>query len=740
MRGRYSALLILTLATGLAGGIGAERYYFTEKSGIADESQRVLYWVAPMDPNFRRDSPGQSPMGMDLIPVYDGQGAGSDPSEVTLSGREINAIGVRTAIAQINDISERIETVGFVGYDEHKTIHIHTRVDGWIETLNVRSVGETVKKGDRLFQIFSQDFAISSFDFVNIAKTGNNRAIESARSKLRNQGASKRQIDEILKSGKMTRVLDIYAPQDGVVIKLDAAEGMFLQPSTQAVSLTDLSTVWLIVDVFERDIGMLSKNMTATASFEHLPGRTFQGAIDYIYPALDAKTRTLPVRLRFENSDGLFKPNMFGKVSLATLSTRPAITVPSEAVIRTGRAERVILETGEGTYKPRLVTTGLRNSFGDGERTEIVQGLNPGDKVVASAQFLIDSESALTAGLMRMAPTEQAPARGVGALVALDETRRMATIRHDALASLDWPAMQTDFPIASGINLEGLKPGNDISFRIVRGADGVLGLVALGADDGVAATGTGMVKAVTNDGKLSLAHDAIPDIGWPPMQMDMSVAGFDPSTIPLDEPVEFDLSKADDGTYTIIAVRPASGAMIPSEQIEKMEGSTDGKMISDPSLSPIIVSGVINSVETANRTANITHEAMKAIGMPGMTMDFNLADGVDPTALPIGDKMILTFERPDPTSIILAAVEVKQKPMRVLGTINAIEEASRTANVTHRPMVEIGMPAMTMDFQISADVPLEKLPGGKEVMLLFLKNPDFTLTLIGVTDDKSVDQ
>lgn len=740
MRGRYSALLILALATGIAGGIGAERYYFTGKPGIADEGQKVLYWVAPMDPNFRQDSAGKSPMGMDLIPVYDGQETGSDPFEVTLSGREINAIGVRTAIAQVNDISERIETVGFVGYDEHKTVHIHTRVDGWIETLDVRSIGETVKKGDRLFQIFSQDFAISSFDFINIVKTGNNRAIESARSKLRNQGASKRQIDKILKSGKMTRILDIYAPQDGIVIKLDAAEGMYLQPTNQAVSLTDLSTVWLIVDVFERDIGMLSNNMTATASFEHLPGRTFQGTIDYIYPALDAKTRTLPVRLRFENSDGLFKPNMFGKVSLAALSTRPAITVPSEAVIRTGRAERVILETGDGTYKPRLVTTGLRNSFGDGKRTEIVQGLNPGDKVVASAQFLIDSESALTAGLMRMAPTDQAPARGVGALVALDETRRTATIRHDALASLDWPAMQTDFPIASGINFDDLKTGTTISFSIARGADGVLGLIALGTDDGVVATGTGLIKAVTDDGKLTIAHDAIPDIGWPPMQMDMSVAGFDPSAIPLDEPVEFDLSKADDGTYTIIAVRTASGAVISSEEMAKMEGSTGDKMTSDSSLPPIIVSGVINSVETANRTANITHEAMIAIGMPGMTMDFHLADALDPAALPTGGEMILTFKRPDPTSIILVAAKVKQEPMKVLGIINAIKEASRTANVTHGPMVEIGMPSMTMDFQISADVPLEKLPVGKEVMFLFSKNPDFTLTLIGVADDKSVGQ
>lgn len=740
MRGRYSALSILALVTGIAGGVGAERYYLNAKSGMADEGQKVLYWVAPMDPNFRQDNPGKSPMGMDLIPVYDGQDNGSDPSEVTLSGREINAIGVRTAIAQVDDISERIKTVGFVGYDEHKTIHIHTRVDGWIEVLDVRSVGETVEKGDRLFQMFSQEFAIASFDFVSILDTGSDRDIESGRSKLRSHGASERQINEIAEAGEMTRVLDVYAPQDGAVINLTAAEGMYLQPTIQAVSLTDLSTVWLIVDVFERDIGMLSNNMTAIASFEHLPGRSFEGTIDYIYPALDAKTRTLPVRLRFDNSDGLLKPNMFGKVSLSTKSTRPAVTVPSEAVIRTGSAERIILKTGEGTYKPRLITTGLRNSFGNGQRTEVIQGLNPGDEIVASAQFLIDSESSLSAGLMRLAPTDEAPALGVGALVGLDKTRRTATIRHDALASIDWPAMQTDFPVASGVNLDRLEPGIDVAFRIARGADGVLGIVALDTDDGVAATGTGMVKAVTIDGKLTLAHDAIPDIGWPPMQMDMTVVGFDPSGVPLGEPVEFDLSKADDGTYTIIAVRTASSERDSSEKMAPMEVVNSGEMTTDLSLPPIIVSGVINSVETANRTANITHEPMTAIGMPGMTMDFPLADAIDLAALTAGAKMVLTFERPDPSSIILGSAEVRLEPMKVLGTINAIDAGSRTANVTHGPMAEIGMPGMTMDFPISSDLPLDRFTSDKEVMLLFSKNPDFTLTLIGVVDDGSFGQ
>lgn len=746
MRGRYAALSVLALTVGLAVGVGTERFYLNHQSNMSDEGKKVVYWVAPMDPNFRQDAPGKSPMGMDLIPVYEGQQASGDASEVTLSGREINAISVRTAIAQVSDIANRIETVGFVSYDDHKTTHIHSRVDGWIEILDVRSIGEQVKKGDRLFKMFSQEFAIATFDFVNILKTENSRAIEAARSKLRSHGASVRQIDEITESERVTRTIDVYAPQDGVIINLAAAEGMYLQPGIQAVSMTDLSTVWLLVDVFERDIGQLSDEMTAIASFEHLPGMSFEGKVDYIYPSLDAKTRTLPVRLRFDNSKGLLKPNMFGKVSLTPQKSRTAITVASEAVIRTGRAERVILKTGVGTFKPRLVTTGLRNSFGDGGRTEIMQGLNAGDEVVASAQFLIDSESALSAGLMRMAPTESAPARGVGTLVALDTARRSATIKHDAFESLDWPAMQTEFPVAASVNLERLKPGMNVAFRIARGADGVLGVIDLADDTGIAATGTGMVKAITTDGKLNIAHDAIPDIGWPPMQMDMTVSGFDPNTVPLDQAIEFDLSKADDGTYSIVAIRSKDEAMSDSKEMQnsdamsKLGSISDEDMKADTILPPIIVEGTINSVDLANRMVNITHGPMTDIGMPGMTMDFGLTSNLDAAKLPSGTEVRLTFERPDPATIVLASAEAQPKPMKVSGTINSIDANKRIANITHGPMTEIGMPGMTMDFAIGDDVSLVALPDGREAMLLFSKNPDFSLTLVGVVANAVLSQ
>jgi Cu(I)/Ag(I) efflux system membrane fusion protein len=726
---------VLALCAGVGGGVFLERLYLNPSDMTENDGPEILYWVAPMDANFRQPGPGKSPMGMDLIPVMAGQEPSGDPSEVMLSAAEINAIGVRTAIAQTSEISGRIETVGFVGYDEHLTSHIHTRVDGWIEVLNVRAVGDPVRKGDVLFEMFSQIIGSSSFDLLRAIEAGDQRIIDAARGKLRSHGMSDAQITRIEASGEVARNIEVIAPQDGVVTALEAADGMFLQPGVRAVSLTDLSAVWLIVDVFERDIARMTEDMRAVATFEHLNGRTFEGIIDYVYPALDAQTRTLPVRLRFDNADGLLRPNMFGNVSLIPNETRMALTVPTEAIIRTGSAERVILKTGEGTFKPRLITTGLRDNFGGGGRTEVVQGLAAGEEVVASAQFLIDSESALSAGLMRMAPTDEAPARGTGELVALDPERRIATIRHAALEALDWPAMTSPFALRSDIGLERLQVGQQVAFRAARGADGLLSLIELGSDDGIAATGKGKVLAVTADGKLTMEHDPIPELGWPAMQMDMDVAGINVGDVALDQSVEFDLSKGDDGLFTIVALRGEAMTMTPEMPAAK-------PMAPEPqaAIPPITVSGVINAIDPATGMATITHGPMMEIGMPGMTMGFALDTALDAGTLAIGEEMTLTFVRPDGMTMLLAAAEAVVPPMEVSGTINAVDADAGMANISHGPMMEIGMPGMTMDFAVDPAVDAVSLPVGEEVTLQLHRNPDFSMTLVGIAPAAEVVQ
>lgn len=794
MRGRYVALTTLALAGGIAAGVALERKRMGGEGAAGSGGPAILYWVAPMDPNFRKDGPGKSPMGMDLVPVYEGDEPSGDPSEVVLSPVEINAIGVRTAVARIEEVAQRVETVGFVGYDEHVTSHIHMRVDGWIERLKVRAIGDAVDQGDLLFELYAPEITIGSSELMRAVRRRDQVEERVARRKLKNFGVTERQIEEMAGADAPAQNIRVYAPRDGVVIGLEAADGMYLQPNVRAMSLTDLSSVWLIVDVFERDIARLSEDMTAIAEFEHLPGHRFEGEIDYIYPELDVETRTLSVRLRFDNHDRLLRPNMFGNVTLVPSERREALTVPSEALIRTGRAERVILKTADGTFKPRLVTTGLRDNFGESGRTEIVQGLAPGEEVVASAQFLIDSESALSAGLMRMAPTEGDPAKGTGTLIAVDAERRQVSIRHEPIESLDWPAMETRFTVGADVALERVAPGDAVEFAAVRGADRVLTLTDLGSDDGIDATGTGLVHAVTPDGKLTLSHDPIPELGWPAMQMDMPVAGLSPGDVPLDTPITFDLAKGDDGLFTIVGVRAgdAPGDVVAAETTAAAEITASGLIESvdpetrmatinhgpmaeigmpgmtmdfaiaenldaaalplgtdlelvfarpdgltmvlaeaRPAGPEIMAEGTVNSVDAGARTANVTHGPLTAIGMPGMTMEFGLAPGLDPESVQTGPATIgLGYDAEG--ALILESVEPAEPPMRVMGKINEIDLAARTANITHGPLAEIGMPGMTMDFPLGAGVEPDLLPVGQDIALFLEKGADFSLTLVGV--------
>ena len=691
MRGRYVALSILALAAGVGGGIAIERFHFAAPRDGADAGPKIKYWVAPMDANFRKDSPGKSPMGMDLVPVYEGDEPSGDPGEVTLSAREVNAIGVRTTLARMQPVATVIETVGFVTYDEDATSHVHARIKGWVEGLAVRAVGDPVDAGQALFEIYGP----------------------------------RQEQDAMDRIGAPVEYLRVTAPQSGVVTALGATEGMYLEPGMRAMSITDLASVWVIADVFERDIGRLSKGMLAEIHFEPLPRDVFEGAVEYIYPELDPKTRTLSVRIRLDNRAGKLRPNMFGSVLLREPKTEEAVTVLSEAVIRTGRAERVILKTGDGTYLPRLVTTGLRDGFGEGARTEIVQGLAPGEEVVASAQFLIDSESALSAGLTRMAPTDAAPASGKGVFAAYDEDRRRLTIRHEPIPALDWPAMETAFTLRDGVDITRFEAGDTVRFEVARGTDGLLAVMALRSDDGVDAIGTGMITAITPDGLLTLAHDPIPSLSWPAMVMDLPAPGVDLAAVPLDTPVEFDLAAGEGGTFDIVAVRAVEGAM----PMKKAEATSTQ---SDPT-PPMMVSGTINKIDTVKGIANVTHGPIKEIGMPGMTMDFPLGKGITAADLPIGTETTLRITMdPETFEMALIGADAVTPPMMVSGTINKIDTAKGVANVTHGPIKEIGMPGMTMDFPLGEDITAADLPIGTETTLRLTMDPEtFEMSLIG---------
>jgi Cu(I)/Ag(I) efflux system membrane fusion protein len=370
-------------------------------SSAEDEEREILYWVAPMDANYRRDKPGKSPMGMELVPVYADE-AGADGSSVTIAPEVVQNLGVRTAVAERTRLWRGIDTVGYVDFDESKVSHIHLRTEGWIEDLVVQSEGERVTKGQRLFNLYSPELVNAQEEFVQALNAGNKGLIRASRSRLDALGIPASQIRKLEKDRKSSQTIPIYAPQDGVVSTLQVREGMFIKPSTRVMSLADLSSVWLLAEVFERQANWVKVGQPAEVSLAFLPGRTWEGTVEYIYPSLDPKTRTLKARLRFPNPDEALKPNMYANVKIYGGPKDDVIVIPIEALIRTGRAERVIISRGEGRFEARTVRAGIES----GEWVEIIEGVEPGEKLVISGQFLIDSEASLKASIMRMSETE----------------------------------------------------------------------------------------------------------------------------------------------------------------------------------------------------------------------------------------------------------------------------------------------------------------------------------------------
>jgi Cu(I)/Ag(I) efflux system membrane fusion protein len=367
-------------------------------SSAGDEAE-ILYWVAPMDPNYRRDKPGKSPMGMDLIPVY-AEDSGSADGSISITPEVVQNLGVRTAVAERSRLWRGIDTVGYVDYDESLVSHIHLRTEGWIENLAVQSEGERVTRGQRLFDVYSPELVNAQQEFMQALKLDNAGMQQASRDRLAALGVSAGQIQALQKTRQVQQRVAVFAPQDGVVSTLPVREGMFVKPADRVMSLADLSQVWLLAEVFERQADWVKVGQDADVILPYQPGTQLEGRVEYIYPGLDPKTRTLKVRLRFANPNETLKPNMYANVKIYGGPRNDVIVIPLEALIRTGREARVVLALGEGRFTSRKVQAGMES----GDWIEIVSGLKAGDKVVTSGQFLIDSEASLKASMQRMQP------------------------------------------------------------------------------------------------------------------------------------------------------------------------------------------------------------------------------------------------------------------------------------------------------------------------------------------------
>ncbi|NNE63211.1 MAG: efflux RND transporter periplasmic adaptor subunit, partial [Gammaproteobacteria bacterium] len=350
-----------------------------------------------MDANYRRDEPGKSPMGMDLVPVYADDGSTED-GVVKISPTVENNLGVRVSTVKKGILDRTINTVGYVSFDEEKIFHIHTRVEGWVERLHVKSVGETVKKGQKLFELYSPDLVNAQEELLTALKSQNNILISASRSRLRFLGIGDTQIERLEKNRKVRQRIDIFSEHDGFLNELNIREGMFIKPATDVLSIGQIDTVWVIAEVFEQQSGWIKTGQHVDMTVGALPGVTWNGSVDYIYPVLDASTRTLRVRVRFENQKEQLKPNMYARLDIHAETAKETLFIPREAVIRSGRMDRVVKSLGEGRYLSVAVKTGIESD----NAVEILEGLQANEKIVTSAQFLIDSESSLTASFERM--------------------------------------------------------------------------------------------------------------------------------------------------------------------------------------------------------------------------------------------------------------------------------------------------------------------------------------------------
>ena len=279
-----------------------------------EKEPEILYWVAPMDPAFRRDAPGKSPMGMDLVPVYAEEGTDSDA--VHISSAVEQSLGVRTSKAERRSLWRKVEATGYVGFDESRVSQINLRTEGWIERLLVKNEGERVKKGQLLFEFYSPQVVNAQKEYVQAKRRNDAQMSGAAEEKLLALGMVQDDIRRLAKTSKVTNTVQVLAPQDGIVTSLNVKEGIFVKPATEIMSLTDLSSVWLQAGVFESQADWVMESQSAEARFNYIPGEVFSGRVDYVYPVLDPKTRTLQVRLRFDNPDERMKPNMYARVTI----------------------------------------------------------------------------------------------------------------------------------------------------------------------------------------------------------------------------------------------------------------------------------------------------------------------------------------------------------------------------------------------------------------------------------------
>lgn len=380
-----------------------------------DQGEReILFYRNPMDPTITSPVPAKDSMGMDYVPVYDEPAAGAADSGATvhIEPAVVQNMNVRTEIVERRDLTQPIRTVGYLEYDQQRMVTVTTKYSGWVEKVYVNYVGEKVRRGQPLFEIYSPelvqteqellsalDFARQMGDAPEDARQRTESLVQSARTRLGYWDISPQQIAILEETREVFRTLKVASPSDGLVMKRMAGlEGMAVQPGMEIFHIADLSSLWISVELFENQVAWVREGTSAQVSLPYFPGEAFRGKVRFLEPELSEATRTMRVMIEMPNPGGRLRKGMYATVEFRPVIVRDAIAVPSQAVLRTGERNVVVVALGEGSFAPREVTLG-REAEG---YAQILAGLEEGAEVVTSAQFLLDSESKLREAIQKM--------------------------------------------------------------------------------------------------------------------------------------------------------------------------------------------------------------------------------------------------------------------------------------------------------------------------------------------------
>ena len=434
--------------------------------------KKILYWHDPMVPGQKFDKPGKSPfMDMQLVPMY----AGAEEKEggVSVNPRMQQSLGMRTAEVTRGTIAPAVEAVGSVAYNERDVAVVQARSNGFVERLHVRAPLDPVRKGQPLAELYVPDWVAAQEEYLSVRRMAGTRLeslVDGARQRMRLAGMNEEQVQLVESSGKVHPRLTVYAPIGGVVAELSAREGMTVISGAPLFRINGIGTVWVNAEVRENEASQVQVGNLVKARAPALPDQAFKGRVNAILPEVNPATRTLKARVELSNPGGLLKPGMFATVNFTPAARNDVLLVPSEAVIQTGRRTVVIVAQADGKFASAEVEIGIE---GNGH-TEIRKGLEAGQMVVVSGQFLVDSEASLKATETRMgemtAPAGATPKaslpKGTGKVRAVDAASGYIELDHDPIPSLQWPRMSMGFQAEDKRQLSSIKQGDRVEFEL----------------------------------------------------------------------------------------------------------------------------------------------------------------------------------------------------------------------------------------------------------------------------------